>query len=160
MWVFKMWINNTSNRTVGGLIVPKEELSPFESLVRDARQRATTTLKTDLSLVWNVYYEDFNRRCISTYNIFKHTGFYEDCQKAAKQATKDGFREAVRRSLMYYFWSKCEWEIILTCWPPKREDRSFEDEKIDVYDQVMLNFDRFIDYLWSNRGVLNEQYTS
>ena len=157
-----MWINNDSNITMGGIIISKEETldHQFEMIMQEARTIKNTKQAAYQPLVWNVYYEDCNRRCISTYNILGHSGFYADCQKAAKQATKDGFREAVRRGLMYYFWSKCEWEIVLTCWPPKREGISFEDEKIDVYDQVMLNFDRFIDYLWSNRGALNGQSTS
>ena len=103
-------------------------------------------------LVWNVYTENFNERRIEIDNIFDHSGFYDDCVKAAKKyKEKDTFAEEVRRSLMYYFWSKCEWEIVLTAWPP-RDD--FNDEKIDVYDQVRLNWDAFIDYLWDNRGAL------
>lgn len=46
---------------------------------------------------------------------------------------------------MYYFWSKCEWEIILSDFPPS--DR-FKKKKVDVYEQVMLNWDKFINYLW------------
>ena len=49
---------------------------------------------------------------------------------------------------MYYFWSKCEWEIILSDWPPSD---TFCKEKIDVFDQVMLNWDIFVDYIWNNR---------
>lgn len=52
---------------------------------------------------------------------------------------------------MYYFWSKCEWEIIISGWPP-RDD--FNDAKIDVYDQVKLNWDKFVDYTWDHRKEL------
>ena len=41
---------------------------------------------------------------------------------------KDTFAEKLKIELAYYFWSKCEWEIILSSWPP-RED--FKEEKID-----------------------------
>ena len=107
-------------------------------------------------LTWNVYYDDFNHRCISTENIFDHGGFFEDCVKAAKKVhiredipeEKEAFLEEVRRSLMYYYWSKCEWEIILSGWPPSDK---FREEKIDVYDQVRLNWDRFAEYVWANR---------
>lgn len=107
-------------------------------------------------LVWNVYWEDWNGKEIGKYNIFAHTSFADGCKKAAKKfkADKDGFSEAVRRELMYYFWSKCEWEIVLGSWPTGRSE-----EKVDVYDQVMLNWDHFIDYLWNNRSLLSKKET-
>lgn len=151
-------------------------------------------------LCWNVYCSDYNAKEIKLYNVFNHGGFYNDCVKAKKKfkEDKDGFAEEIRHSLMYYFWSKCEWEIILSHWPsgefydmrkslkvgelrnairgagieydksPRpwvkddtevtihvfpnyNEDR---DRKIDVCEQVMNNWDIFIDYLWNNRKEL------
>ena len=145
-------------------------------------------------LIWNVYVGDFNTGKIKLYNIFNHYSFYNDCVKAKKKFKddKEGFAEEVRRDLHYYFWSKCEWEIILDHWPSgelydmrrtltaqdmysglkypedkllaapdKRfeirvfpEHNRFGCEKIDVYSQVMLNWDVFIEYLWNNRKEL------
>ena len=101
-------------------------------------------------LSWLVYNEDFNTRCIREFDIFNHHSFRQDCIKNAKKNKDDmeAFVENLRRDLMYYFWSKCEWEIILDGWP-HRDD--FRDKKIDVYDQVALNWDVFIDYLWENK---------
>jgi hypothetical protein len=48
---------------------------------------------------------------------------------------------------MYYFWSKAEWEIIISSWP----NRDNDELKIDVFDQVMLNWEAFVDYCWSNK---------
>ena len=100
-------------------------------------------------LTWNVYVSEFNDRRMKVFNIFNHYSFYEDCLKNKKKNGKDRekFCEELRRDLMYYYWSKCEWEIILQHWPP-RDD--FHNEKIDVYDQVMLNWDIFTDYVWNN----------
>ena len=50
---------------------------------------------------------------------------------------------------MYYFWSKCEYEIIVTCNP---EWDRFKKEKIDVYDQLQLNWNKFVDYIWENKN--------
>ena len=145
-------------------------------------------------LCWNVYYGNFNKREIQTFNIFDHVAFYESCVKAKKKFKEDreGFANEVRSSLQYYFWSKCEWEIVLTHWPdgelyqlqrdttlgilrelfdygdtyewmrPEREvtikvyPKDYEKHplKIDVYEQVMNNWDVFIDYLWNNRKEL------
>ena len=112
-------------------------------------------------LEWNVYVHDFNARQIKVWNVFDHWKFVEDFGKYAKklernkelteEQKKEQFEERLRRELMYYYWSKCEWEIILQAWPA-RED--FREEKIDVYDQVKLNWDKFLDYTWQNRRQL------
>lgn len=154
-------------------------------------------------LCWNVYVSNFNSGEIRLYNVFHHYGFYDDCVKAKKKFKDDreAFAKEVRSSLMYYFWSKCEWEIILNHWPDGEvyemrrdmtagklcdamrgigieypnarisEDREvsvrvylkhnrFKDEKIDVYSQVMANWDIFIDYLWNNRAQLKARKQS
>jgi len=107
-------------------------------------------------LSWKVWYGDFNSGRIETDDVFDHPGFRDDCRKAARKYAKDkdAFAEAVRKSLMYYFWSKCEWEIILSHWPPSEHSSRFRAEKIDVYDQIMLNWEIFIDYVWEHKGEL------
>ena len=107
-------------------------------------------------LEWNVYVGNFNAKKIETHNVFHHTRFVEDCRAAAKKykGDKAAFAEEVRHSLMYYYWSKCEWEVIISHWPPVQR---FQSTKVDVYDQVMLNWDRFIDYLWENRKELGKK---
>lgn len=104
-------------------------------------------------LTWNVIYGNFNSREIEIYNIFRHWAFKQDCVKAAKKFmdNKESFADEVRKSLMYYFWSKCEWEVIVQHWP---NNERFHDKKIDVYSQVMMNWDIFIDYLWEHRKEL------
>ena len=100
-------------------------------------------------MVWNVYVESFNQKEIVPYNIFTHYGFNEDVKKIYKKYKNDfeTFSEEVKTSLMYYFWSKCEWEIILSDWPSS--PTSPIEKKVDVYDQVMLNWDIFIQYVWT-----------
>ena len=107
-------------------------------------------------LEWNVYVSDFNSRKIVTFNIFRHYSFYESCLKNKRKNGKDRdvFFEEMRKDLMYYYWSKCEWEIILDHWP-SRDD--FYQEKIDVYDQVMLNWDAFTEYVWNHLGELKKR---
>ena len=104
-------------------------------------------------LTWNVYVGDFNAREIRTHNVFNHYSFYEDCCKNKRKNKNDreAFEEQLRRDLMYYYWSKSEWEIILSHWPPRKDAR---EEKVDVYDQVRLNWDQFVDYVWENRSKL------
>ena len=101
-------------------------------------------------LEWNVYIEDFNKREIKVFNVFNHPSFMEDLVKHKKKyKEKEEFLEKVKSSLMYYYWSKCEWEITLHDWPV-RED--FKYTKIDVYDQIMLNWKQFGNYVWDNKN--------
>ena len=99
-------------------------------------------------MVWNVYVEDTNRRDIAHYNIFNHYSFMEDAKNAYKDYKDDyeKFCDEIRRSLQQYFWSKCEWEVIISDWPPSK--REPVEVKVDVYDQVMQNQDIFFKYTW------------
>lgn len=47
---------------------------------------------------------------------------------------------------MYYFWSKSQYEVLILPWVGKADDI-----KIDIYDQVMMNWDKFSEYVWTNK---------
>ena len=112
-------------------------------------------------LEWNVYIGNFNSRKIEAWNVFKHVSFVNDFGKFAKklernkeltdEQKKKQFSEQLCRELSYYYWSKCEWEIVLDHWPHRSDS---EHVKIDVYDQIRLNWERFVDYTWENRRQL------
>lgn len=131
-----------------------------------------------MKLEWNVYIEDWNAKKIKTFNIFNHSSFYEDVKKYLKKCeSKEEFAEELRKSLACYYWSKCEWETVITSFPTritkeeldglnkefKRDTEKYGHEpysmwmspavskKIDVYDQVMLNFSHVVDYIWSHK---------
>ena len=103
-------------------------------------------------ITWNVFYHDCNSGKIDTFNIFDHGSFRAYVKKAAKKCqTKDEFAKNLRSELMYYFWSKCEWEVLISPWISSREN---EEMKIDVCWQVMNNWDVFLDYVWNNKRKL------
>lgn len=106
---------------------------------------------SDNKLEWFVFVEDINKKRIKVYNIFEHKDFMEDCDDAWKDYKNEHhdfskFKKDIESDLMYYFWCKCEWEIVLSNFPPSD---SFQKKKIDVYQQVKINWDKFIDYLFS-----------
>ena len=105
-------------------------------------------------LEWKVLVSDFNEKDINEYNVFDHMRFMEDCKKNARKNIHnyDEFCKNLRIDLAYYFWAKYEWEIIVTDWP--RGEKSI---KIDVYEQVMLNWDHFCDYVWSHGAELRRR---
>ena len=131
-----------------------------------------------MNLEWNVYYEDINAKTIRPLNVFQHHGFREDVEETMKKSlTYEKFSHEIKRSAQYYFWSKSEYEVVITSWPPYIETeeellrlinekankfllgqstkylniRPVVGEKIDIFDQLMLHWDRFIDYLWKEK---------
>lgn len=121
-------------------------------------------------LMWNVYNYDINRSEIRIYNVFKHISFNEDVQKLLnKNLAYDEFSERLNRIAQYYFWSKAECEIVITSWVPhidneeldrlnkeREERRTYRysvnldvGEKIDIYDQLRLNWEQFVRYVYS-----------
>lgn len=106
---------------------------------------------------WNVFVGDFNHGVIRTHNVFDHDGVMFDLCKAARKYKDDQceeFIEAMRRSLMYYYWSKCEWEVVIDHWP--HSDRR-KPRTVDVWQQIDLNWGAFCDYVWSHRAELRRR---
>lgn len=99
-----------------------------------------------------MYYENSSEKKITTLNIFDHYRFVKDCAKELKKVKDD--REAgekiFKSNLMYFFWAKCEYEIVLTPWVNPLDVDDY-DRKIDVYEQVMNNWHVFIEYAWVHR---------
>lgn len=96
---------------------------------------------------WNVYYHDSNAKKIIQWNIFKHGSFRKEVYELLKSdLNKDDFIEQLRKSLMYYFWSKSEYQVLILPWVGEADDI-----KIDIYDQVMMNWNKFSEYVWLNK---------
>ena len=129
-------------------------------------------------LSWNVYYHNINSKKIETFNIFRHAGFVNDIERYFKKyKDKEEFAKNLRHSLMYYFWSKSEYEVVVTSWPPnikmneldrlnterERGLKEYDREpyslyvnpdvgiKVDIYSQVMNNWDVFLGYIWNSK---------
>lgn len=125
-------------------------------------------------MIWNVYKHDFNSEQIKLFNIFDHSRFTESVKELKrKKLPKEEFADRLKREVMYYFWSKYEYETVVTTFPPRitngeldkaiaERDRRLREYgqcrssiqitpeeyiKIDIYDQVRLNWDVFVDYV-------------
>ena len=100
-----------------------------------------------LNLTWNVLLYDFNIMEPITYNIFNNHRVHEDTPKLLKQCKdKKEFKDEFRDLLRWQFWGRCQYEMILSSWPPSEKDKTY---KLDVYEQCMLNFDRLCDYIYA-----------
>ena len=98
---------------------------------------------------WFVYCYNHAKKCVEPYNVFKHSGFRDDviADLLSFPDDKDGFEESLRKDIQYYFWSRCEYEILLVSWP-----RGDNEVKVDIADQIFMNWDNFVDYVWRNRN--------
>lgn len=66
-------------------------------------------------LAWEAYCEDYNARAIKKFNIFNHYSFRNVIKTEISKITDyELFCDQMRSELMYYYWSKCEWETIWT----------------------------------------------
>lgn len=102
---------------------------------------------------WNVYIYNINQKKIEPFNIFDHGRFIKCVAEVIKIFdVKELFAEQLKSELKYFFWSKAEYEIIISPWCGGDRDR--DSIKIDVFDQVMMNWDVFVDYVWDNRKEL------
>lgn len=63
---------------------------------------------------------------------------YKKC-KSLDDLIEYAVEKSLDRQCSYYFWAKCEYEVIVSAWPPK--DGS--DRKIDIYTQLRENWDIF-----------------
>ena len=91
---------------------------------------------------WNVYRHDSNWNKIVKWNIFDHGMFREDMRILLQNnLIKDDFSKRLETTVSYYFWSKTEYEIILKPWVGKDIE-----VKIDIYNQLKMNWDKFVDY--------------
>lgn len=152
-----------------------------------------------VTLEWNVYCENINSGEIETHNIcdrYLYEGldtikkdykkefkaYLSEIQKTSDNdalnkkiqkwidAYKNGkFSEALNALLMRRYWSRCEYEVVITSWPPRISPQEVErlsaekkslyghlcpnleiEEKVDIYSQIKLNWNIFVDYIWNN----------
>lgn len=133
-------------------------------------------------LEWNVFVDNINANEIEVHNVFEHGRFMNDLVQIKKKCKEFiDFEKQVDKSLMYFYWSKSEWEIVVTSFPPyinkeeleslnKERDECMKNygrfirtyvnleigEKVDVYRQIKMNWKPFINYLWDNRKLIKK----
>ena len=79
---------------------------------------------------------DFNSDNIEYYDIMP---FLIDSYKRIKKnkpKTFDEIKEFIINESRYRFWSRCEYEVIITGWPKQKRE-----VKIDIFNQIMENID-------------------
>lgn len=106
---------------------------------------------------WYVLNYNFNLKKIEPINIFNYGNFLKDIKEIYKEYIErkediEFFENKINSQLLYYFWSKREYEISVGDLFEKDLEKY---EKIDVYYQVKMNFKVFIEYLLNNISIDN-----
>lgn len=103
---------------------------------------------------WYALYYNINSRKLESINIIRRA-MIEDVYKQIKSKniqSRAELREYLRKEFMYRYWSKSEYEILVTDWPPVTKTIDKENwvsekslVKIDIYDQIKDNLDNITD---------------
>lgn len=94
---------------------------------------------------WNIFWFDSNKGEIITRNVFNLSNHFNKDLEKIHTDNFDEFSKQLKSAAMYAFWSKAEHEIVLSPWIG-----SGEDKKIDVYEQLRINWPQFAEYTWKN----------
>ena len=49
----------------------------------------------------------------------------------------------------YLYWAKCEYEFLICDWPNKEKVDASRPIKIDVYNQININYQLILDLVWN-----------
>ena len=94
--------------------------------------------------------EDRNTKVFAPYDIMPYLiDCYKDARKKKKQPkTFVEFKEFVKKSSLYMYWARCQYEVVLSSWPCGDHQK-----KIDVHWQIKMNMDLVTRILMENVGV-------
>ena len=102
--------------------------------------------KSDENFKWNVWIWDFNHDRLEQYDVVPMLlRELKSLRKEDFPMDKKSMNEELKSWARYHFWAKCEYEMIVHGWPVRKND-----EKVDVYNQLMLNWDTFSEVFWKN----------
>lgn len=103
---------------------------------------------------FNVLEYNFNSRMIEPYDVLPYfrnqwtSKKFNFDKKDVK--TKKDLKNWIKRASHYQFWSRCEYEFIISPWPfndSSKESIMKDMKKIDVHEQIIFNIDVITDIL-------------
>jgi len=79
---------------------------------------------------------NFNKQSIEPYDVIPH--LVDEYNKLKKKPVSfSEFKDFVNKEAMYQWWGRCEYEIVISHWPPVKDLQ----EKWDIYQQIKMNMD-------------------
>lgn len=98
-----------------------------------------------VDLKWYVMIHDFNSDKIIKYNVLAYDYLIDSLKKAIKKkeiTTYNELKEFIKRKLMAQYWSRVEYEILVSGIHTR-----VEPQKIDVWYQLEMNLDNLVEYI-------------
>ena len=95
-------------------------------------------------LVFNVIVYNFNTKKFVPYNMFTYLE-REFKKSSLKDMSKESLMSWILDKSRYMFWSRCEYEVILSPWPPNEN----VSRKIDVFEQIEMNIEVITDMFYN-----------
>lgn len=68
-------------------------------------------------------------------------------QITLKDLTLERLKEFIDNESKYQFWARCEYEVILSSWPPRENGH---EHKMDVYEQIHMNLDNIAKLMYDD----------
>ncbi len=68
-------------------------------------------------------------------------------QIVLKDLTLEKLKEFIDNESKYQFWARCQYEVILSSWPPRENGRK---HKMDVYEQIHMNLDNIAKLMYDD----------
>lgn len=68
-------------------------------------------------------------------------------QIVLRDLTLERLKEFIDNESKYQFWARCEYEVILSSWPPRENGRK---HKMDVYEQIHMNLDNIAKLMYDD----------
>lgn len=101
---------------------------------------------------YNVMFYDLVERKFKSLNVFRHVGFKRGVLELFEKHKndKDKFLKELDLEAFYHFNCKVEFEIMVIplLYTVKVGGEDGGEKKIDVYDQLRMNWDIFTEYTW------------
>lgn len=96
---------------------------------------------------FNVINFELNSKEFESYDVMPYLiGCYKNVKRKKEcPKTFEDFKKFVESKSMYMYWSRCEYEIILSDWPCQGIHK-----KIDIHEQLMMNIDTVTNILMAN----------
>lgn len=68
-------------------------------------------------------------------------------QITLKDLTLERLKEFIDTESKYQFWARCQYEVILSSWPPIENGH---EHKMDVYEQIHMNLDNIAKLMYDD----------
>ncbi len=108
------------------------------------------------NLQWYAFMYDFNSHKLERINVLGER-FAEDILKRIKRDKINNYndlKEGIKRELTYYYWSRAEYEVLVTdLFPRDYEEFCNTSIKIDIWYQLEPNLDRIVEYVMKELNI-------